>query len=290
MSSAKAPIARAIDEAVGSALVPSLRERAFRKTRRNWWRVSEASVRAVTVQSSWSNVGETGQFTVEFGVSYPSLGEDMPTTGGHAGMCCHRERLGFLLDPPHDRWWVYENAADEAERSALAEDLARCWTSSGLGFLDRIDDPRQMLGHLERRGGYGYLMDAFDLAGRLEDTDSQHRDMDLVLEDLRSDEVFGERSLGPGEEPLAWLAWYYAGVREKLEVLGREFPPEDLERVRTSVRAELTELERFGHRGEWGNHQRAASLIALGTHVGIDVEATLDSLPPVPAEEPARGD
>ncbi len=265
-------ISEAIASAVASVVAPSLRQRGYRKVRHHWWRDTDAARQAVTVQSSMSNSVASGGFTVEFGFSYPTIGEPRPTEAG-AWHCRHRVRIGRLLPQPHDRWWQYDDAADLRERARNEDDFSRAWHTYGLPFLDRMDRPVAFLDYL--LGDPATLpvgSEAVELAESLGDQPRLDRALDAWLADLRSDRLLPENAeLNP--HPFGWLAPWYAEILPHLEVAGRSLDGVDLVRARDAVRETVLALAE-GHQWEtymhWG---RAESLVRLGDAVGVDARA-----------------
>jgi hypothetical protein len=277
----KPAITEAIASAVASVVAPSLRQRGYRKVRHHWWRDTDGARQAVTVQSSMFNSVASGGFTVEFGFSYPPIGEPRPTEAG-AWHCRHRVRIGQLLPQPHDRWWRYDDAADRRERARNEDDLSHAWHTYGLPFLDRMDRPVAFLDYL--LGDPATLpvgSEAVQLAELLGDRPRLDRAIDAWLADLRSSRLVPENAeLNP--HPFGWLALWYAEILPHLDAADRSLNGIDLLRARDAVRETLLALAE-GHHWELYMHgNRTELLVHLGDVVGVDARA-------VHGDRPRRG-
>jgi hypothetical protein len=277
----KPAITGAIASAVASVVAPSLQQRAYRKVRHHWWRDTDGARQAVTVQSSMFNSVASGGFTVEFGFSYPAVGEPWPTAPG-AWHCRHRVRIGQLLPQRHDRWWHYDDAAELSERARNEDDLAHVWHTYGLPFLDRMDGPIAFLDHL--LGDPATLpvgREAVELAELLGDHPRLERAIDDWLADLRSDRLLAENA-EHDPHPFGWLAPRYAEMLPHLEATGRSLDGVDLVRARDAVRETVLALAE-GYQWELYMHwNRDDLLVRLGDAVGVDARA-------VRGDRPRRG-
>jgi len=78
-----------------------------------------------------------GKFTVNLGVWIPEVGEyHLGNPRGktvHEYDCQIRARLGVLMEPPADRWWVLDDDWPESAGAVLS-----ALEESGLPFLDRF--------------------------------------------------------------------------------------------------------------------------------------------------------
>lgn len=131
-----AAIARRIDKLIKSALVPMLEPLGFSRKARNFWRRQPSFIGVVNLQGNKWNEGDSGSFTLNFGVYFPELAKVLG-----AAVCdspdeaeCHvRERGGMLLDPPGDRWWELGPGRDEV---AVAEEVSALVKERGLRWID----------------------------------------------------------------------------------------------------------------------------------------------------------
>ncbi|MEZ5134870.1 MAG: DUF4304 domain-containing protein [Acidimicrobiales bacterium] len=265
--SEKAPITDAVEQVVRSVLVPTLKERGFRKQRHHWWGDTDATHRAVTVQSSQYNSVANGRFTIEIGVSYPCVGEDRPNKPG-ALYCRHRERIGFLLQEPHDLWWSYEDARDPVERLKNEDSLREVWSTAGLPFLDRVEDPTEYMEYLLREPAAGPPgIEAIELAQGLGSQAYLDRAIDGYLTDLRSDHHVHtyQNPFSVGD-----LAVYYAELLPHLHAAGRSLTGDDLERAHEAVTETVKALEAGHQHYRYRHHNRAGLLNELGDLLGIE--------------------
>ena len=220
----------------------------------------------------------SGAFTVEFGFSYPSIGEPRPTEPG-AFYCRHRARIGYLLPLPHDRWWRYDDATDPGERARNEADLSDTWYEHGLPFLDRMDQPVALLDHLLRDPRTLPVdIEAVELAELLGSRPRLDRALDGCLADLRSDRLVPENAeLNP--HPLGWLAVRYSELLPHLVSAGRPLDGADLLRARDAVQETLRALAE-GHEWElYAYRDRTELLVRLGDVVGVDARAVRDHRP-----------
>lgn len=270
--SEKAPITDAVEQAVRSVLVPTLKERGFRKQRHHWWGDTDATHRAVTVQSSQYNSVANGRFTIEIGVSYPCVGEDRPNKPG-ALYCRHRERIGFLLQDPHDLWWSYEDACDPAERLKNEDSLREVWSTAGLPFLDRVEDPTEYMEYLLREPAAGPPgIEAIELAQGLGSQAYLDGAIDGYLTDLRSDRHVHTYQ---NPFPVGDLAVFYAELLPHLHAAGRSLTGDDLERAHEAVTETVKALEAGHQHYRYRHHNRAGLLNELGDLLGIETRPAL---------------
>lgn len=107
---------RLIEQINVKCLGVPLIEAGFRRKGRVWTRTRDDRTDLVEMVLGKWNEGGSGRFTVELGVAYPGLLEEVaeiegfqyyrPYLGKLAIEACQiRERIGFLLDSPSDRWW-----------------------------------------------------------------------------------------------------------------------------------------------------------------------------------------
>ena len=131
-------IARMIDAVIRDALALSLKEDGYKKTGRNFHKVSKAVIRVVNVQASQWNYDGSGQFTINLGIYLPRIakltdreyrGKGLPK--GHN--CTGSERIGTLMPKGLDYWWTVTTRTSTA---ALAKHLAKSWQEYGKPWLD----------------------------------------------------------------------------------------------------------------------------------------------------------
>jgi len=192
MAGPKAPISDAIATVALEVVAPSLKSRGYRKQRHNWHSDTPAVIKAITIQSSQFNLGSTGKFTLELGLSYPSLGEPMPDDRAAYG-AVHHFRVSELLGM-NDRWWEYADASNNGERDAVARDFEHVWNDNVLPFMDGSDDPRTVRDLVLARK---HFLEAASMSRALNDPDTRDGALNTQLEKLRSNEWLPDLRYNP---------------------------------------------------------------------------------------------
>jgi hypothetical protein len=129
---------------------PHLRAAGFRKQRNAFARaVADGVQHAVAFQmgrhepSPDRQPGLYGAFTVELGVYFEQVARvrDARAPRFVRPYDCHvRQRLGFLLPEPHDRWWTLDQPAD-----TIAEAMIEALDEVALPWLDALSTPQAVL-------------------------------------------------------------------------------------------------------------------------------------------------
>ncbi len=144
---------RFVDELVRRYLHPPLKVCGFRRRVRTWNRAAADLVHVVQLQASAWNMGESGSFTVNLGVSIPSadpLCWGRPAPGFVSEVeCIVRLRAGLLgeggvLLGRHDRrdqWWDFDAGT---RMDQLGREVAGTIAMRVVPFLDRFDSIRSV--------------------------------------------------------------------------------------------------------------------------------------------------
>jgi hypothetical protein len=132
-------IAKAIDQCIHLGLAPSLKQDGFKKTGRTFMRQIELCTQLVNVQASQSNIGNTGKFTLNLGIYFPTV--EKLVKGTELGQppkeydCTLRQRIGQLM-PEHggDKWWSIDNHSD---LKTISGEISAAWVSFGRPWIER---------------------------------------------------------------------------------------------------------------------------------------------------------
>ena len=203
----------------------------------HWHRLGAVG-KAITLQSSMSNLGSEGRFTIELGFVFTELGEHDPERWT-AWDCRHRLRVSDLLGTV-DRWWEVEDAESSDVRRSVADELRVPWEAVILPFVDACDDPRAYLAHLLTRHGPA-LLEASRLATNLGDVTTTHQALDRYLEQARSDDLVPDPQWN--SHPMRWLVHEYLQVVPPLEAVGRRLEGQDVERAGLALEAEALAIQ-----------------------------------------------
>jgi hypothetical protein len=146
-------ISERIDALVRDGLAPVLRAAGYRKTGRTWRQAADGWVRVTNVQGSWTNIGETGKFTINLGVYFPEaavLRNGPPAVEKpNESDCIVHERIGFLLPVRQDHWWEIRPATDLPQ---LINEVSHAWVNYGKPWLELHSDLSRAEAFLERKG------------------------------------------------------------------------------------------------------------------------------------------
>ena len=258
----KPPGTQAVDAALAAVLVPTLKQRGFRRQRRHWWLATPEVVKVVTAHSSMLNSATDTMFTLEMGFSYVGLGQAAPDQW-HAAYCPFWCRIGDVSGDGTDLWWRFD-ATDPADVERVTSELTRVWEHDGLPFLDACTDPRALLDRFVRSGKL--TLELADLSLRLGDRAPAEQAVSEYLASLRS--------YDPGQpsqynrHPETRLLGPYSAAAPYLRRLGEQLPAEDRQRVVDAfavARAAAAE-------GEFGvaPGRNAELLQELARDVGVD--------------------
>lgn len=143
-------IAKVIDSIVKDALVKPLKADGYCKKGRNFHLVKESSTRAVNVQASQGNFGDSGRFTLNLGVYLPAvaalLGHEVQKGSyPRESECTIRERIGALMPNGRDAWW---EIGSETDLSVLTAEVQGAWLRHGKPWLDQAWDDLRKARHL----------------------------------------------------------------------------------------------------------------------------------------------
>jgi predicted Zn-dependent protease len=119
-----------------------LKERGFKKKGRTFRRYSPGAVQVVNIQGSRTNSGDSGRFTMNLGVYFPSVARlaGTETESPLEYECTLRARIGRLMPTSYDHWWELDAAADI---DALAADVADAYRRFGEDWLQAHSDVKR---------------------------------------------------------------------------------------------------------------------------------------------------
>jgi hypothetical protein len=118
---------------VVDAVAGALRPVGFRKSGLKFSRPLTDVVHLVSVQSSVSSTASSLRATVNLGVWVPALADNGAKPDIWAAHW--RERLGFLMPDPTDRWW---EACSDREAAAAALEIGHALRTFALPVLDSL--------------------------------------------------------------------------------------------------------------------------------------------------------
>lgn len=139
-------VAKVIETCIRLGLAPALKADGYRKRGRTFYRGSAEATRVVNVQSSQSNLGASGKFTLNLGVYFPEVervaGFDGALQWPAESQCSLRVRIGQLLPERNDIWWELGPGVDLGTVSDL---LVSAWDLQGRPWMERHGDPESAL-------------------------------------------------------------------------------------------------------------------------------------------------
>ena len=108
----------------------------YKRSGSTFRKLAQDTCAIVQFQRSHFNAGASIKFAVNLSVVCGRLLEDwQPKLERAREMDGHlRNRLGFLMTPPHDKWW---EIAPETEGAALASEVSELIAGLGVPYLDR---------------------------------------------------------------------------------------------------------------------------------------------------------
>jgi hypothetical protein len=137
-------VGKFVDLIARVALAEPLKAAGYRKDGRTWRRRTDESVLVVNVQSSRWNDQAEGQFTLNVGVYFPALAEQLaiyPVTDKPAECDCHlRQRPVMLSTGGLDTWWKVSPADSEDKISAIGAEVRAIFQMYAQPWLDRLKD------------------------------------------------------------------------------------------------------------------------------------------------------
>jgi hypothetical protein len=102
-------VSQSIDEIINLGPGPLLKTYGFSKSGRTFHRKIGDVWQVINVQTSTSNIGVNGKFTINLGVYHPTIarlaGKSLRTDKPKEYECIIRERIGSLLPAKTDYWW-----------------------------------------------------------------------------------------------------------------------------------------------------------------------------------------
>jgi uncharacterized protein DUF4304 len=129
-------VAKQIDEIVRLGLGPLMKANGFAKSGRDFHRRKDDNWQVVNVQASQGNFGETGKFTINFGVYLPAIsllaGGPLQRVKPKEYECTVRQRAG-LLTGKIDQWWEVSPLIPVVR---TAEEVATAVEQFGLPWLE----------------------------------------------------------------------------------------------------------------------------------------------------------
>lgn len=138
---------RIVDTVTREALSKPLKADGYKKIGRTFHRASASVTRVVNVQASQGNAGDTGQFTINLGVSIPVVDNLVMKVVRERNMpvreheCTVRMRIGHLMPQHNDHWWKFDHATD---LQALITEVQVSWLHCGKPWMEQNwDDLRQ---------------------------------------------------------------------------------------------------------------------------------------------------
>jgi hypothetical protein len=133
-------IAKKIRAIAKLGLGPALKQAAFVRHSTNFSRHFGESLQVVNVQSSQWNSSESGKFTINVGVHFPSIAallyakDPMPTKPKEFH-CLLRARVGMLMQGQGDGWWTVTPSTNVEE---VSEELMRTCLNEILPWLEQF--------------------------------------------------------------------------------------------------------------------------------------------------------
>lgn len=143
----------AIASCIENGVVPRLIQEGFKKKGREYHLAGQDFFNVVAFQSSQSNTRDLAKFTLNLGVSLPTveklLGRSQVRGVPKECECTLRTRIGSLLSPPQDKWWMAEPNSDVG---ALAASVLHDWEVLAKPWLEAHRDLRKARSLMEYWG------------------------------------------------------------------------------------------------------------------------------------------
>ncbi|MFT3894066.1 MAG: DUF4304 domain-containing protein [Anaerolineales bacterium] len=126
-----------IDYIIKVGIQPILKREGFKKSSRTFRRSRAGCVQIINIQGSWTNYGDSGQFTINLGVYYPEAaklhGSFHVTDHPLESNCIVNERIGHLMPVQRDYWWNFDANSD---LNKIGQEVVSVCTNYGLPWLD----------------------------------------------------------------------------------------------------------------------------------------------------------
>ncbi len=266
----KAPITRAVDEALSEVIAGDLKVDGFAKRGRIWTRDSQQSHRIVRAEGHWTNRTTAGRFYVSLAFAYPGLG--VTSTRADGAFIAFEAGHFVGYQPPLE----FNDAEDPADRDRVKRELRDRWDGDfGHAFLLAADDPRYLLRRLLDDGDSLRLFSAIELGEAIGDRASQREGVARYLEALRDDALVPDPRLEPNA--MGWMVIKYAKVIPHLRDLGIVLADFDRARARDAVDANVTDLREGGNQVTWYRlDEQIAELDDLVRYLDLDVDVAAE--------------
>lgn len=158
MSSTQPSITRkAVSEISVTACRPILGPLGFKRSAPHFWRLVDGLSQCVNFQASAWGSREAGSFTINLGISSPTLlegftGRRFPKEPA-AALWPVNTRIGFVMPGHRDLWWEVDETADIAKLgeqvTATVQDYAVPWfqkLATRKDLIDAVEDAPRALG------------------------------------------------------------------------------------------------------------------------------------------------
>lgn len=146
-----------LHDVLGNALKPFLKGEGFRKSGLIYCRDCADLSAIVALQKSRWSTRSGGEFTLNFGVYVPGIGElyagRAETTKPRIEDCALYVRAGMLAPEHVDRWWEINADMNEADKERVGRDLVDVCKDFGLPFLRRFETLQSIAAWLEAPSG-----------------------------------------------------------------------------------------------------------------------------------------
>lgn len=126
---------------IAEYLKPALKQRGFRKKNNLFYSERENCIHLVSVQSSSWTLPESCNITINIGIYFPRVAEELniglrtirQITRAEEGQL--NERIGLLLPEPYDKWWMI---LPDSDWKTIAEDITSSVEKYGLSWLEKM--------------------------------------------------------------------------------------------------------------------------------------------------------
>jgi hypothetical protein len=120
-----------------------LKANGFKRKAPHFWRENEGIVQCVNFQASQWGSSEAGSFTINLGVTSPTLysaftGREMPKSPASV-LWPVNKRIGHLTPDSRDLWW---KVGDGTDIDQLGKEVAFTLAAYALPFLDSLRTPQ----------------------------------------------------------------------------------------------------------------------------------------------------
>jgi hypothetical protein len=119
-------------------VLPLLKARGYRKFGHNFSAVRTSATLWVNLQSSTSSTKAHLKITCNLGIVLHPLTDESRRSVYDAHW---RERIGFFLPDPHDRWWI---CGSDSEAITAGQEIALLLENRALPEMDHLASPEAM--------------------------------------------------------------------------------------------------------------------------------------------------